>query len=146
MKIIMPDKAAQYILTALTVLLSGILTVLSWYFIPLLTKPTAFYYKLMLFSCALFVTLGIFVAGVYLPCWFAHLQYNVTDSHITKRSGAFYITERTVRFSSVQYTDTMRFPLTKSLGLGFVMLHVLGGGMLLMFLKEKDIQEILFYC
>ena len=137
MKFFLPDKSAQYALTLAALLISEILAVLSWNFIP--------YHNLMVFSCLLFIFLGIFFSAVYLPFWFAHLQYNFTESYITMRCGAFMITEQTVKFSSVQYTGILKCPFFSSTGLNLIVLNVFGGRMILFFLKEKDLQELLFY-
>jgi len=147
LKIISPYKGSHYVLTVLTVVIFGVLAIALHSIIPL-SPETLWgfipYHKIMRFASVLCIVLGIFISCVYLPLWFAHLRYSFSDTHIVKRSGAFYIKEQTVSFKSIQYTETVSLPFIKIAGLRYIVLNVFGGKMILFFLKEKDYREIVF--
>lgn len=74
--------------------------------------------------------------------WFGSVSYIISDTHITKRCGIFFIQEQTMRLQALQYSTIIRTPVSEKTGMNFIPLHAYGGMILLAFLKPEDAQEI----
>ena len=90
-----------------------------------------------------FITICFFVAVIYLPLYFKSVNYYATDKKIIKHSGVFYKTNQVMRFDSIQYTTVISTLFSKKTGFNFVMLNAFGGRMILTFLKQRDLEEIM---
>ena len=90
-----------------------------------------------------FITICFFVAVIYLPLYFKSVNYYATDRKIIKHSGVFYKTNQVMRFDSIQYTTVISTLFSKKTGFNFVMLNAFGGRMILTFLKQRDLEEIM---
>lgn len=90
-----------------------------------------------------FITICFFVAIIYLPLYFKSVNYYATDRKIIKHSGVFYKTNQVMRFDSIQYTTVISTLFSKKTGFNFVMLNAFGGRMILTFLKQRDLEEIM---
>lgn len=89
------------------------------------------------------LTAVIFFNCIYLPLYFANLHYEIDGNTITKYSGVIFRTNRTIKFSTVQYTALVTTPLSKITGLNFAVLFVYGGQLRLIFLNYSDCTEII---
>lgn len=89
------------------------------------------------------LALGISFACVYLPLYFKNVLYYVSGTELVKHSGLFFRRRQTMRCSAVQYTTAIRTPFSKVTGLNFLVLHALGGQLILTFLSHKDLEDIL---
>ena len=98
---------------------------------------------IMLIVCGVFTAAGAFIVFIYFPLWFSHLQYSIDSETITKKSGAIFRFERTVKFSSIQFCDIISTPFSSHTSLNFLVLNVYGGKMLLLFLKKSELDLIL---
>ncbi len=90
-----------------------------------------------------FITICFFVAIIYLPLYFKSVNYYATDRKIIKHSGVFYKTNQVMRFDSIQYTTVISTLFSKKTGFNFVMLNAFGGRMILTFLRQRDLEEIM---
>lgn len=130
------DRHAQYILQ-IAIPVSGILLVgMAWYFLAILP------HWLLWTLTILILTAAFVMSVVLLPMWFGSVSYIVTDTHITKRCGIFFIQEQTMRLQALQYSTIFRTPAAKKTGMNFIPLHAYGGTILLAFLKPEDAREI----
>lgn len=89
------------------------------------------------------LTALIFFDCIYLPLYFANLHYETDGKIITKYSGVVFRTNKSIRFSTVQYTAVVTTPLSKLTGLNFAVLFVYGGQLRLIFLNHSDCTEII---
>lgn len=135
MKVIKADRTILPLIQLITAIISAMLTMASYKFISIRI--------VMLIFCGIFLLTGAFLVLFYLPLWFRRLQYSITNETVTKRCGVFFTTERTVRFSSVQFADIVSFPFSKFTGLNFIILSAYGGKIALLFLKEQDKKTLL---
>lgn len=134
-RIIKPSRAIlpffQLIIAAFTVAIVFV----SYTYIPIKI--------IMLTACGVFTATGAFTVLIYFPLWFKHLQYSIDNETITKKSGAIFRFERTVKFSSIQFCDIISTPFSSHTSLNFLVLNVYGGKMLLLFLKKSEMDFIL---
>lgn len=88
------------------------------------------------------LTAVIFFDCIYFPLYFSNLYYETDGKTITKYSGVIFRTNRTIRYSTVQYTAVVTTPFSKFTGLNFAVLFVYGGQLRLIFLDHRDCAEI----
>lgn len=86
---------------------------------------------------------GSFFAGIFLPLYFRNTTYFVSGTTIVKQSGVFFLHKQTMRVRAIQYTTAIHGPFSKVSGLNLLVLNALGGRMLLFFLNRHDMDEIL---
>ena len=135
MKVIKADRSILPVIQLITAAVTIVLSACAYKLIPIRI--------VMLSVCAVFAVIGLFLLFIYLPLWFRRLQYSVTNETITKKSGVFFNTERTLKFNSIQFADIISFPFSKHIGLNFIILNAYGGKLALLFLKEQDKKAIL---
>lgn len=82
-------------------------------------------------------------ALLYLPMYFASLKYTATGSELTVTKGVFIKHKQTIKFSSVQYTTVINFPLSRLSSFNSVIFFVYGGKLRISYLSESDLREIL---
>ena len=116
MKIFFADKTFLSFLQSIILIVSALIVILAFNLIPI--------YMLMLIVCILFSAAGIFTVFIYLPLWFSHLRYYVGEKSITKRSGAFFTNEQTIKYSSIQYSSIITGPFSRITGLNFIIIYV----------------------
>lgn len=92
------------------------------------------------------ITIVIFLDVIYLPLYFANLRYVTNEDTITKYSGVIFKTNKTIKFSTVQYTTSITTPFSDITGLNFAILFVYGGQLRLLFLDSHDCSEIIRLC
>lgn len=80
---------------------------------------------------------------ILLPMWYKTIKYTVSDRNITAYSGLFSKTTRIMKVSSVQNVSRISMPLSKVTGFNFIGINALGGRIIMMFLSEKDCEEII---
>lgn len=135
MKTYKPDKNGLLTLRVLLFAASLILFGIVKYYIPI---------DILVFIITIaIVTADIFIMFIYLPFFFRYLSYSSDGKEITRHSGVFIKTHQTVQYSSVQYTTVISTPFSQYTGLNFIVFFVYGGQMQIMFLNQKDAQEIL---
>ena len=130
------DRHAQYILQIAIPIASILLIIMIWYFLAILPNW-------MLWSLTCLILAAVIITSIFLlPMWFGSVSYIISDTHITKRCGIFFIQEQTMRLQALQYSTIIRTPVSEKTGMNFIPLHAYGGMILLAFLKPEDAQEI----
>lgn len=136
MKQYFADRHAQYTLQVLTPIVALILIILIWYFL-------AFLPHWILWTLTFSLTaIAIALSTLLLPMWFCTVSYTVSATHITKKSGIFFIQEQTMRTQSLQFSSIFRMPFSEKTGMNCIPLHAYGGTIYLAFLSQKDANEI----
>lgn len=79
---------------------------------------------------------------ILLPIYFSKTFYCITDELITKNSGMIFTAKQLMKKSSVQYISVIKLPLSDYTAFNFIIIHALGGTMLLSFLSSSDTEEI----
>lgn len=130
------DRHAQYTLQIAAPILAAVLIFFAWYFL-------AFLPHWMLWTLTvLFTAAAVLLSTLILPMWFCTVSYTVSDTHITKRCGIFFIQEQTMRTQALQFSSTFRMPGSNKTGMNFIPLHAYGGTVFLAFLSQSDAEEI----
>ncbi|HHX57296.1 MAG TPA: PH domain-containing protein [Clostridiales bacterium] len=130
------DRTGLNVLRILMFIVTAIVAFLTYRYLSFIP---IFMWSIML----VFITICFFVAIIYLPLYFKSVNYYATDRKIIKHSGVFYKTNQVMRFDSIQYTTVISTLFSKKTGFNFVMLNAFGGRMILTFLKQRDLEEIM---
>lgn len=130
------DRTGLNVLRILMFIVTAIVAFLTYRYLSFIP---IFMWSIML----VFITICFFVAVIYLPLYFKSVNYYATDRKIIKHSGVFYKTNQVMRFDSIQYTTVISTLFSKKTGFNFVMLNAFGGRMILTFLKQRDLEEIM---
>ncbi len=136
MKQYVADRHAQYLIQAALPITTLLLLLLIWYFLSFFPR-----WLLWLLTLLLGGTTAI-TSIVLVPLWFGSISYTISATHITKRSGIFFVREQVMRTQALQYSTVLRSPASHKTGLNFIPLHAYGGTILLAFLNRKDAEEI----
>lgn len=130
-----PHQNALNTLRLTVALLTLILSVAGVYFLK--SYATAMYISVGAVCCLAF--LGNFIL---LPLYFSKCSFNIAKDSATKNGGVFFTTTAHVKKSSVQYVTVVKTPFSKYTAMNFLIIHVLGGVMILNFLSLSDLEEI----
>ena len=79
---------------------------------------------------------------ILLPLYFSRTLYSFDKNAISKKGGLFYNKKQLMKFSSVQYYTTVKTPLSELTSLNFVIIHALGGRVVLNYLSAKELAEV----
>ncbi|MDE6775153.1 MAG: PH domain-containing protein [Ruminococcus sp.] len=134
MKIFKPDKNALVSMQIMVVAASVLFLIAARMYIPINV--------VVVIIAAALLTVVIFLNCIYLPLYFDYLSYEADDEKIIKHSGVIFKSDKTVKYSTVQYSAVVRTPFSKYTGLNFAVLFVYGGQLRLMFLSMNDIAEL----
>ena len=93
---------------------------------------------LMWIVIAVIAGVAILVSFVLLPLSFRRLVCTVTATQITVCTGILFRKEQSVRMDAIQFVQLISGPFDGALGLNFVILHVYGGQLLILFLNRND--------
>lgn len=101
-------------------------------------------FNIVLMWCfiALFWSVTIFVGFIYLPVYFSNTYYGISKTFITKNSGVFYISRQTMRSQSMAFLTAVVPPFGKYTGCNLLIVHAMGGNIIMAFLSYDDINEI----
>lgn len=97
---------------------------------------------IMYIALPVFALLYIFVSFIYLPIYFKNSVFLISPDEVSKQSGVFFTSHQFMKFSSVQYFTEIRFPLSRLTSCNFIILHALGGTVVLTFLSRHDFEEL----
>lgn len=89
-------------------------------------------------SCSL-AFIGDFIL---LPVWFLKTSYSINEKMISKKSGLFFNTTQFMKAQSVQYVSVIKTPFSKITSLNFIIVHALGGVLVLQFLSKDETDEL----
>lgn len=135
MKKIRPDKHALLSVRLIVLALAVLVTGAAKLYIPV---------EIVVIIIGIAVlTAVIFFDCIYLPLYFSNLYYETDGKTITKYSGVVFRTNRSVKFSTVQYTAVVTTPFSKLTGLNFAVLFVYGGQLRLNFMDHGDCAELI---
>lgn len=94
--------------------------------------------KFMWAAIAVFVGIGLLVSFLVLPLLFRKFRCVVTATQISVRSGIFVHREQSIRMNTIQFVQIISGPFDGILGMNFIILHVYGGQLAVLFLGKDD--------
>lgn len=130
------DRRAQHTLQILTPIIAAVLIWLLWYFLAILPNWLLWGLTIPLIAAA------VLLSTLLLPVWFRTVSYTISETHIVKRCGIFFIREQTMRTQAIQFSTIFRLPAAAKTGMNFIPLHAYGGTVCLAFLSQQDADEI----
>lgn len=96
---------------------------------------------LMWIVIAVFVGIAVIVSFLLLPLLFRRLRCVTTSSRVSVRSGILLQREQSIRLNTVQFVQIISGPFDGKCGLNFVILHVYGGSLAVLFLSKEEREE-----
>lgn len=87
-------------------------------------------------------SLAFLMDFIVMPLYFSRTQYTLDKSSISKKGGLIYTKKQLMRISSVQYYTLVKTPLSSITSLNFVIIHALGGTIIINYLSKSDLKEI----
>lgn len=130
------DRRAQYTLQISAPIVAIVLVILVWYFLAFLPNGLLWAITFLLLAAAVVLSTWL------LPRWFCTILYTISDTHITKKCGIFFIQEQVMRTQSLQFSTIFQLPAASKNGMNFIPLHAYGGTIYLAFLSKQDAEEI----
>lgn len=91
---------------------------------------------------AVLITAYVVFLFIILPMWYRSVCYVVSADEIIIRSGIIFSNTTYVKISSVQYTATVKCPLSKHTSFNFLLINAYGGRLILTFLSSSDMEKI----
>lgn len=135
MKIYHADTGALQLLQILICTVSAVLDVLAGIFLNS--------FPIIMWSItAVFTIVAVLLSFFILPLFFKNFCFIVTDSKIMVSMGIFFKRKQSVRLDRVQFVQVITGAFDGILGLNFIILHVYGGRLMMMFLNKNDRNEI----
>jgi len=134
-KIYHADTGALQLLQILICTVSAVLDVLAGIFLNS--------FPIIMWSItAVFTIVAVLLSFFILPLFFKNFCFIVTDSKIMVSMGIFFKRKQSVRLDRVQFVQVITGAFDGILGLNFIILHVYGGRLMMMFLNKNDRNEI----
>ena len=135
MKTYHADTGALQLLQILICTLSAVLDVLAGIFLNS--------FPIVMWAITILFTLTAVLSSFFiLPLFFKNFCCIVTDSKITVSIGIFFKRKQSVRLDRVQFVQVITGAFDGILGLNFIILHVYGGQLMMLFLNKNDRNEI----
>jgi len=91
---------------------------------------------------AVLITAYVVFLFIILPMWYRSVCYIVSADEIFIRSGVLFKNTTYVKISAVQYTATVKCPLSKYTSFNFLLINAYGGRLAMMFLSTSDLEKI----
>lgn len=89
--------------------------------------------------------MGLLLIFVYFPLYFSSVSYTLTETELLSERGVIIRRRSAIKLSTVQ-SYTIYIPKRAFLsGLSVVLLNVYGGTLAVLFLKRRDIEELILY-
>ncbi len=127
--------AALYVMAVLIFALAGVLTFLTVRYLGSM--------KILMFVLiALFFGLAVIFGAILLPIYFRRSVIYLSAEDITFHTGIIFLRREQMKLSAAQYITRVSLPLGNFFGFNFLVIHGLGGSMVLPFLSAKDCDEI----
>lgn len=127
--------AALGVIVAALFILCGVGTLLCWIYLS--SMEIIMYIGFGIFAAAA-VIFGIFL----LPLYFHRTVIYLSAVQITMHTGVLFLRREHMKLDAVQYVTKITMPLSRFTGFNFIILHGLGGTLLLPFLSAADCDEI----
>ena len=96
----------------------------------------------MWIAAGIFAGIGVLAVFFLLPLLFRSLRCVVTATQVTVHSGIILRREQSIRLNTVQFVQIISGPFDGILGMNFVILHVYGGQLAVLFLSKADRKEL----
>ena len=100
------------------------------------------------FKLLMYIIVGVVCALAFLmdfilmPLYFSRTSYTLDKNSISKKGGLLFTKKQTMKLSSVQYYTSIKTPLSSFTSLNFVIIHALGGVVILHYLSNTDIKDV----
>ncbi len=91
---------------------------------------------------AALITAYVVFLFIILPMWYRSVSYVITPDEIIISSGVIFRNTTYVKIASVQYTATVRCPLSNYTSFNFLLINAYGGRLVMMFLSSSDMEKI----
>ncbi len=131
-----PKIAALYTIQVLIFLLSLLITVLAVLYLSS--------FRILMSVIIIICWLIAVIFGLWLlPMYFRRTVIYLGISEVSIHSGLVFMWREHMKISSVQYVSRVITPLSGATGFNFVIIHALGGSVVLPFLSKKDSEEII---
>lgn len=125
------DRTSLRLLQLVICLLAGVMDMAAALFLDPWTL-------LMWIVIIIIVSAAVLVSFVLLPLFFRRLRCTVTTSQITVCAGILFRQEQSIRIDTIQFVQLISGPFDGALGLNFMILHVYGGQLAILFLHKDD--------
>lgn len=130
------DRRAITTLQIVTPILTGIFIGMVWYFLAILPDWLLWTLTIVLIVAAAVLTV------FWIPMWLRSITYTISDTHMTKKVGVFFVREQTMRTQAVQFTTIYRMPGSARTGMHIIPVYAYGGAIYFAFLSKQDADEI----
>ena len=127
--------AALYIITGMLALILGGGCVLSWLYLSSMEI-------LMYVLIAIFIAIWFILGFLLLPMYFRRTVIFLSPTEITLHTGIIFLRRSQIKLSSAQYVTRISAPLSGFSGFNFLVIHALGGSLILPFLSISDCDEL----
>ncbi len=128
-------------ITALNVL--QILLALVAFLISLICVMYLRRFKLLMYIIVGIVcSLAFIMDFILMPLYFSRTSYTFDKNAISKKGGLFFTKKQLMKLSSVQYYTSIKTPLSSFTSLNFIIIHALGGVVILHYLSKNDLKEV----
>lgn len=81
-------------------------------------------------------------AFVCLPLYFGSIAVYACERGVVVRTGVLRVTRKIMRMNAIQYISVVITPFSRVTGLNFIVVHALGGRMIIPFLSRNDTEEL----
>ncbi len=132
------DPHAAYPLQAALLLTAGLLCLGAWLFLRA-------YSLLFSIFCSAVLLAALLGGFVLFPLYLRSIRYAVTSGQITVRAGILFRREHSVPLQSVQFAESIQGPGGGKWGMNFIILHVCGGRLTMVFLRRRDWEGIVSF-
>lgn len=145
------DKKSLNFLRVVTFIIIICITIALKYLLYYLEKHYPEYYLPTKFTIpeiivwiliAVLITAYVVFLFIILPMWYRSVCFVVSTDEIIIRSGAIFSNTTYVKISSIQYTATVKCPLSKYTSFNFLLINAYGGRLIMMFLSSSDLEKI----
>lgn len=92
-------------------------------------------------TVGVFAGIGVLLSFLFLPLMFRRLRCVVSSSQVSVRSGIILQREQSIRLNTVQFVQIISGPFDGRFGLNFIILHVYGGQLAVLFLSRNERNE-----
>ncbi len=127
--------SALYIICGLIAIVTGAASYLVWRYL-------GSFDILMYVLIAIFVFLGLLFGFWLLPAYFRRTVVCLSADDITVHTGLIFFRREQMKLKTAQYVTRVSSPLSGITGFNFLVIHALGGNMLLPFLRTEDCDEL----
>lgn len=119
-------------------LIQGLLTLFAGFLFLLVRMILRGHPLLLYWICAAAAGFWLIFGFIYLPLYIRSIRCIVTSGQITVIQGILLRQEQSVLLQNVQFVRVLHGPGQGAAGLNFIILHVYGGSLFILFLSRSD--------